>query len=194
MSNRIVILLCALMAAWIPSAALAQTLAPETEIRVRLTSSLSSRYNRKGDKISALVLSPAAFQGDMVEGVVKQAKSSGKVNKTSTLNFGFHTLFHQGNAILIRSQVRSFVNSRGAVGVDEEGQVIQHKRSTGKVVAATAVGAAIGTLLGGARGAALGAGAGLGASVLLVSVAVKGPAIRLAPGSELVLSISPVRE
>jgi hypothetical protein len=171
----------------------AQNIAPNTDVRVKLASAISSRTNQKGDKITAQVLSPDEFKGDIVEGQIREAKSSGKINKSSTLNFTFQTLYHGGAPIPIQSQVKSFTNSKGQANVDEEGQVIQRKGNTGKVAAATAAGAIIGALAGGAKGASIGAAAGAAASLILVSVAVKGPNITFDSGSELLLSVNPRR-
>src|SRR5436190_24325528 len=64
----------------------------DVAFRVQLTSGLSSRDNKKGDKISAIVLEPQEYKGATMEGTVDEAKSSGKVNKSSRLKFSFASL------------------------------------------------------------------------------------------------------
>jgi hypothetical protein len=173
----------------IPSGLFSQTIPQETHFRVRLVSGISTRNNVKGDRIAATVLMPEEFKGSLMEGVIQESKSSGKVNKTSTLRFTFNTLVHQGKTIPVRADVVSFYNSKGQQNVDEEGQVVEKSRGTGKAVAATAIAAGIGALIGGGKGAVIGAGAGLAAGILLVSVAVKGPNVSFDTNSEFDLSV-----
>jgi hypothetical protein len=174
-----------LVASWV----YCQTIPQEKLFRVRLVAGISTRNNVKGDKIAAIVLLPDEFKGDLMEGVVHESKSSGKINKESALKFSFHTLHHRGETIPIRANVVSFYNSKGQKDVDEEGQIVQRSRGVGKAVATSALGAALGAAVGGARGAAIGAGAGLAAGLLIVSVAVKGPNISFDTNSELELSV-----
>src|SRR5260221_7596243 len=157
----------------------------DVDFRVKLTSSLSSRENKKGDKISAIVLSPDAFKGATLEGTVEEAKSSGKVNKSSTLRFSFHSLVLPGNEqVAVQTHVKSYKNSKGKEGVDEEGNIVEKSGNLGKVGIGTAAGAGIGALIGGGKGAAIGAGVGAAATVLVVAVGVKGPNVHFAAGSE----------
>jgi len=167
----------------------AQTIAPDTELRVKLLSPLSTETNRKGDKITAQVVAPQEFQGDMVEGTVKESKSGGKISGKSVLNFSFQTLHHQGKTIPVEAQVKSFANSKGKQNVDEEGRIIEKKSNVGKAAVATGVGALIGGIAGGAKGAAIGAGVGAAGSLIFIEVAAKGANVTFAPGSEFVLSV-----
>lgn len=182
--------LCSL--SWMLLAALplgAQTIPSETEFRVKLLVPLSTQTNRKGDKITAQVLAPEQFKGDIVEGEVKESKSGGKIKGTSVLNFSFHTLNHAGNTVPIDAQVKSFTNSKGVQDADEEGRVVQKKNNLGKAAVATGVGALIGAIAGGAKGAAIGAGVGAAASLVFIQMTVKGANVSFAPGSEFVLSV-----
>lgn len=167
----------------------AQTIAPDTEFRVKLLSPLSTETNRKGDKITAQAITPDMFKGDIVEGEVKESKSGGKVRGKSVLNFSFQTLNHGGKAIPIEAQVVSFQNSKGNQNVDEEGRIIEKKSNVGKAAAATGIGALIGGIAGGARGAAIGAGVGAAGSLIFIQVATQGPNLSFAPGSEFTLSV-----
>jgi len=87
--------------------------AQEIELQVELTKPVGTDISRKGDPISAKVLSPAALQGDTVEGKITDSKSSGKMKGQSTLRFTFETLKHGSETIPISSQVRSISNSKG---------------------------------------------------------------------------------
>lgn len=174
----------------VPASFLAgQTIPPNTNMTVKLLGPLSTKTNRVGDKISAQVVAPPAFKGDMVGGEVKRVKNGGKIHGKSVLNFTFETLYQHGQTIPIESTLLSVTNSRGQANVDEEGQVIKKKNSLGKVALGAALGAGLGALLGGGRGAAIGAGAGLAGSLIMVEMGTKGPSIDFAPGSEFVLSV-----
>ncbi|MFO0503794.1 MAG: hypothetical protein ACK527_16525 [Acidobacteriota bacterium] len=169
-------------------------LGKEVVFRVQLSTGLSSRENRKGDKISAIVIAPEAYKGAVLEGNVDEAKSSGKLNKSSTLRFSFSTLtLTNGDTVGVQTQVQGYKNSKGKEGQDEEGNLIEKRGNTGKVGLGTAIGAGLGALAGGVKGGAIGAGIGAAASVLVVSVGVKGPSVMFAPGSELTLLVTDVR-
>ncbi|MGA2326883.1 MAG: hypothetical protein ABSH05_11415 [Bryobacteraceae bacterium] len=167
----------------------AQTIQPDTEFRVKLLAPLSTETNRKGDKIASQVISPQEFEGDTVEGEVKESKSGGKIKGKSVLNFTYQTLNHGGQAIPIESQVKAFLNSKGQQNVDEEGRVIEKKNNLGKAAIATGAGALLGGAIGGGKGAAVGAGVGAAAAIVFIEVGTKGPNVTFAPGSVIVLSV-----
>jgi hypothetical protein len=175
-------------------AAFGQTIQPNTEFRVKLLGPLSTETNRKGDKITAQVLQPQEFAGAMMEGEVKESKSSGKIHGKSVLNFTFQSLIKDGTTIPVNSEVKSFVNSKGKANVDEEGRIVEKKSNLGKAAVGTGVGALIGGIAGGAKGAAIGAGVGAAASLIVIQAAAKGANITFAPGSEIVLSVQDRRE
>jgi hypothetical protein len=167
----------------------AQTIQPDTEFRVKLLAPLSTETNRKGDKITAQVIGPQEFEGDMVEGLVKESKSGGKIKGKSVLNFSYQTLSHGGQEIPIESQVKAILNSKGEQNVDEEGRVIEKKNNLGKAAIATGAGALLGAAIGGGRGAAVGAGVGAAAAIVFIEVGTKGANVSFAPGSVIVLSV-----
>jgi len=173
----------------------AQQVQPKTDFTVKLLAPLSTETARKGDKITAQVVSPAGFAGAIMEGEVKESKSGNKFKGKSTLLFTFHSLAPKtGDAIPVSSDVKGFINSKGQQNVDEEGAVIEKKNNLGKMAAATGVGALIGGLAGGGKGAAIGAGVGAGAALVMIQVGAKAPNIRFDPGAEILLSVSPRRE
>jgi hypothetical protein len=189
MKIRACFVLAALPALYPRVAASADLIEPNTEFHVKLLAPLSTETNRKGDQITAQVVSPEKFQGDMVEGEVKESKSGGKIKGKSVLNFTFQTLIHHEQSIPIESQVRSLTNSKGQQNVDEEGRVIQKKNNLGKAAVGTGLGALVGAIAGGAKGAAIGAGVGAAASIVLIEVGTKGANVSFAPGSIIVLSV-----
>ncbi len=161
----------------------------DTDFRIRLLSPMNTQTSRKGDKVTAQVVDPDAFSGDILEGTVRNSKSGGKVNGKSVLNFTFETLHHGRLSMAVRANVKQVANSRGQRNVDEEGQIVQKKSNIGKVAAATALGALIGGLAAGGKGAAIGAGVGVAASLILIEMTAQGANVSFAPGSEFIVGI-----
>jgi hypothetical protein len=189
--------LCAPLAAWLaiaPAPVHAQQSSP-IHIVVRLTARVAASSAKKGDSITASVVAPPNLKGDIVEGRIADAKSSGAANKESRLKLQFQRLAHQGRWIPINAEVTGFRNSAGQADVDEEGNVIRRSNGLGKMALLTAIaaggGAAIGAANGNAaRGAEVGALAGAAAGILLFTVGTKAPDIRFDAGSELDLQVS----
>lgn len=164
-------------------------------MKVKLTAPVSTETNQKGDRISAIVVEPAAFRGAVMEGEIRESKSGNKFKGKSTLLFAFQTLnLKDGTQVPVSSDVKSFTNSKGQQNTDEEGFLIEKKNNLGKMAVASGIGALIGGLAAGGKGAAIGAGVGAGAALILVQFGAKAPNIRLDPGSEIVLNVSPRRE
>jgi hypothetical protein len=170
-------------------ALLPQTIPSETEFRAKLLGPLNTQTSRKGDAVTAQVISPQAFQGGILEGKVQESKSGGKVKGTSVLNFSFDKLNHNGKVIPVQSSIKGVVNSKGVQNADEEGRVVKKKNNLGKMAIATGLGAAIGAAVGGGKGAAIGAGAGAAAGLIFIEVGVEGANVSFAPGSEFILAV-----
>ena len=156
---------------------------PATPFRVQLTQPLSTKANRKGDKVVEQVLLPENFKGDILQGEVKDCKSSGDFSKESVLNFGFNELYHQGKVISVRAEITKFYNSKGKENVDDEGRIISKKNELGKAALIGALGAGVGAAAGGAKGAAIGAGAGAAVGLLFAKFGAKAPNISFDSGS-----------
>jgi len=169
--------------------AFSQDLKNETDFRVKLLGPISTETNQKGDKITAQVLAPPTYKGDIMEGEIREAKSGGKIKSKSVLNFQFDTLHHGGKDVKVQSSVKAMYNSKGKENVDEEGRVISKKNNLGKAAAGTAGGAVLGGILGGAKGAAIGAGVGAAASLVLIQVAAEGANVKFDAGSEFDLAV-----
>ncbi len=196
LSWRVVLLAAAalLLLPWAAPAA-APEIAKDTEMKVRLTAPVSTATNQKGDKITAMVVDPAPFRGAVMEGEIRESKSGNKFKGKSTLLFAFQTLvLPDGTQVPVTSDVKSFTNSKGQQNTDEEGFLVEKKNNLGKMAVASGVGALIGGLAAGGKGAAIGAGVGAGAALILVQFGAQAPNIRLDPGSEIVLNVSPRRE
>ncbi len=163
-------------------------LAQDIDIQAELTAPLGTDISRKGDTVSARVLTPPALQGDIVEGKVRESKSGNKLTGQSVLSFSFDTLRHGGQAVPIAADVKSIVNSKGQTDVDEEGRVVRRSSNLAKAAAGTGAGALIGGLAGGGKGAVIGAVGGAAVSLIVIDVAAEGPTIRFAAGSMVMLS------
>jgi OmpA-OmpF porin, OOP family len=161
--------------------------AQEIQVQVELMNTLGSGTSKKGDLVSARVISPAGLQGDIIEGKVTNSDAGSGLRGKSVLRFSFETLRHAGQAVPISSQVQSVANSKGQADVDEEGYVIRKSNNLAKVAGATGAGALVGGLIGGGKGAAIGAVSGAAISIVWIDVASDGPSIRLAPGSKVTL-------
>ncbi len=159
------------------------------EFVVKLLSPLSTETSRKGDKVTAQVVSPSQYRGAYMEGTVKESRSGGKIKGKSVLNFSFETLNLKSRQIPVSSSVKSVVNSKGKQNVDEEGRVVEKKNNLGKAAVATGVGALIGGIAGGGKGAAIGAGVGAAASLILIEVPGQGANVAFAPGRQFVLAV-----
>jgi hypothetical protein len=129
-----------------------------------------------------------------MDGVVTKAGRSGFIPgmRKAELLFTFHTLrCPNGMSRAIDSKVVSISNSRGQVGIDEEGQKVQSNDAAKKIFLATAGGAVIGAITGHSKGAAAkGAVAGAGVGVMLTSLSGKGKVMTFGPGSTLALQVS----
>ncbi len=161
----------------------------ETEFRVKLLSQISTDTSKKGDKITAQVVSPEQFASCFMEGEIRASKSGkGK----SALSFYFDTLETADHAAKthVQSAIKYMVNSKGKANVDEEGNVIKKSNNLGKAAVATGVGALIGALAAGGKGAAIGAGVGAAAALVFIEFhGTSSTRITFAPGSEFVMSV-----
>ena len=158
--------------------------AQDVELQVELMNGIGTGSSHKGDLVSARVLSPAALQGDIVEGKVGKVEQGGG---KAVLTFAFETLRHAGQAVPISSEIRSIANSKGQADVDENGIPIRGSRSQAKPSGVARAGGAIGGMLGGKKGAAVGAASRTAEAILSIDLASDGPSLTLAPGSRITL-------
>lgn len=91
--------------------------------RVRLLAPLSTGFSRKGDMVSTRVLAPAAFQGAILEGVIRDLKAGGDSAGASSIQFDFLTLDAGDKALPVSAALVDALNSRGEPGVDDKGSV-----------------------------------------------------------------------
>jgi OOP family OmpA-OmpF porin len=173
---------------WLPLLFAGYLQAQSIDLQAELMNQIGTDTSRKGDLISARVLIPAQFQGDIIEGKINESQSGAKLGGKSSFSFSFTTLRHGGAAIPIKSQLKSVVNSKGKTDVDEEGRMV--RRGTGNVAKAaggTGAGALVGGIVGGGKGAAIGAVVGAAASIALIEMAADAPNIRFSPGTRFTI-------
>jgi outer membrane lipoprotein SlyB len=171
------------------------------KLSLELLSALSTATNKKDDKFSCKVLSPAELAGAVVEGHVRKAKRSGKEKGKSEMDLAFDTItLPDGRAGKINAQITEVfdVVDAGDQGrADKEGTVKAKstvKRDALKIGAGTAIGAAIGGLLGGGTGALI--GGAIGASIASATVlATSGPDLEFKQGTQFTVIVnSPTRQ
>ncbi len=136
------------------SLVLAQSIPSGTTIKVRNTSTISSKTAHAGDKWSGTLASDVrtnerviARRGDPVEGTITDAESSGRLSKPGTLTLVVNSV--NGQSVT----TNAWTTEGGS----------HKKRNIGSIGGGSALGAVIGGIAGGGKGAAIGAGAGAGA-------------------------------
>jgi hypothetical protein len=134
--------------------------------RVRLLAPLSTSFNRKGDMVSARVLEPAAFQGAILEGVIRELKAGGDSARASSIQFDFVTLHAGDKALHVSAALVEVMNSRREPGVDDEGAALES--GGGKLLGVFSHG-----------------------SSTTVRLAARSAHLLFAPGSEFVLRLQP---
>ena len=138
-----------------------------TELRVRLTSTLSTKTNHQGDRFTATVLEPRAYEGATVEGHIAKLERSGRLTGRTEISLAFDTItLRDGRTAPLRGQVEKVYASESVKSVDEEGNIETSSRSTDTQIrgaGGAVLGAIIGGIAGGGKGAAIGAIAGAGA-------------------------------
>ena len=161
-----------------------------TEMKMRLTSSINTKSNRDGDPFTAVVLDPGDYADGTVEGHIAALKRSGKATGKTELSLAFDTLrLRDGRTFRLAGQVVRVYESETVRTVDEEGNVQSGSRTKDTAtrgVGGAAIGAIIGAIAGGGKGAAIGAiiGAGAGAG----SVYIQGDRdLILDPGTEILI-------
>lgn len=154
----------------------------DVALRVRLLAPLSTKLSRKGDLVSASVVEPAAYEGGILEGDVREIKG-GPSQKTATVQFQFHTLHLSGKAVQLSVAILNVGNSKQELGLDEEGAQLESDKgalATGKL---SSLGSALGRLhLGGGKSTSGGSGS--------FRLQTHSPQLSLAVGSEMVVQVN----
>ncbi|MFN7931488.1 MAG: hypothetical protein U0Y68_26875 [Blastocatellia bacterium] len=160
---------------------------PDTSVRLRLDTPISTKTNQEGDKFTAFLVEPLEFEGATIEGHIAKLKRSGKLTGQTELALEFDRIvFKDGTASDFRAQVERVYANEKVKTIDEEGNVQSGdttKDTTIRSAGGAAIGAIIGAIGGGGKGAAI--GAILGATVGAGSVYIQGKDLILDPGTEI---------
>ena len=161
-----------------------------TQLNLRLTSRIDSKQNRVGDRFTAEVTTPGAYEGATVEGHIEKLNPSGKVSGRTEMALAFDSIrLPDGRSADLTASLEKIVESETVKEVDEEGNVktgSRTKESQTRGAIGGAAGAIIGGIAGGVKGAVLGAIIGGAAGVGTVYIEGNKELI-LDPGTELVI-------
>jgi len=167
------------------------------EMKIRLSTQISTKTNKEGDKFTAVVLDPSDFADAIIEGHIAKLNQSGKATGKTELALAFDSIrLRDGRSSRFAAQVEKVYQSETVKTVDEEGNVETSSRTKDTAtrgIGGAALGAIIGGIAGGGKGAAIGAaiGAGVGAGSVFIQ---GGKELILDPGTEILIrSAAPAR-
>ncbi len=167
------------------------------QMKIRLSTEISTKTNREGDKFTAVVLDPSDYAEAVIEGHISALNKSGKATGKTEMSLAFDTIrLRDGSGSRFAGQVERVYQSETVKTVDEEGNVETSSRTKDtatRSIGGGALGAIIGGIAGGGKGAAIGAiiGAGVGAGSVYVQ---GGKELVLEPGTEILIrSAAPAR-
>lgn len=162
----------------------------DTKMRIQLTSEISTKTARVGDRFTATVTSPDPYVNAVVEGHVSSINNSGRVSGKTEMSLTFDSItLEDGRKGPLTADLERIVESDSVKTIDEEGNIQSGSRTSdsqkrGGIGAAA--GAVIGGIAGGIKGAILGAVIGGGAGV--ATVAIEGSKdLILGTGTEMVI-------
>ncbi len=160
------------------------------QLRIRLTSLLSTKTNREGDQFTARVVSPSAYVNATIVGHIARISHSGKATGKTEMLLAFDEItMPDGRSAPFEAQVEKVYDGATVKTVDEEGNVqtgSRTKDTATRGAGGAALGAIIGGIAGGGKGAAIGAvlGGAAGAGSVYVQ---SGKDIIFEPGTEMMI-------
>jgi hypothetical protein len=162
----------------------------DTELRLKLNSAIDTRTARRGDRFTAMVLSPSDYEGSTIEGHIANIQRSSRVSGKTQLGLAFDKIvFPDETRRPIDAQLEKVIRTEAVKKVDEEGNVESENRTTEsekRGAIGAAAGAIIGGIAGGGKGALIGILLGGAAGVGTVYVEGNNDLI-LDTGAELVI-------
>jgi outer membrane lipoprotein SlyB len=168
----------------------------DTEIRLKLTSPIDTRTSHIGDKFTAEVISPAAYESATIYGHISALEHSGRVSGKTTVSLAFDSITLQdGRSAHLDAQLIKIYESQAVKKVDEEGHVETADRTRDSEVRG-AIGAAAGAVIGGIAGGGRGAFVGLilGGAAGVGTVYVEGSKdLILDRGTEMLIRVEQTR-
>jgi hypothetical protein len=171
-----------------------------TELRVRLTTSLSTKASENGDPWEGTVIEPLFAEGhevvpanSRVAGHITYLQPAGRATGKGELRLVAETIStHEGTFIIVATLENADAGKGGKLKDSEgtiEGPGKDEKGTAKEVGIGAAGGAAIGALAHGGSGALFGAGIGVMAAAIH-SIAKKHQGVVLGPGTELTFVLS----
>jgi hypothetical protein len=168
-----------------------------TELRVRLSSPISTKTGRVGDTFKATVVEPSTYETAIVEGHIATLNRSGRVSGKTEVGLAFDSVTtSDGRFARIDGELVRIYESETVKRVDEEGRVETGSRTRDSQVRG-GVGAVAGAILGGIVGGGKGALIGLivGGAAGVGTVYVEGNKdLVLDPGTEMIVRVASSRE
>lgn len=167
------------------------------EMKIRLSTQISTKTNKEGDRFTAVVLDPSDYADAIIEGHIAKLNRSGKATGKTELALAFDSIqLRGGRSGRFAAQVEKVYQTETVKTVDEEGNVETSSRTKDTAtrgVGGAALGAIIGGIAGGGKGAAIGAAIGGGVGVGSVFIQ-GGKELILEPGTEILIrSASPAQ-
>ena len=163
-----------------------------TNLKVRLEDTLSSKNSRVGDRFTATALDPVRFNEATVTGHISSIQKSGKIKGRTSMNLAFDSIrLSDGHSGTLHGYVTHVYGSDSGTA-DNEGGIESGSRTKQTVkrgAIGAGAGAVLGAIVGGGKGAAIGlliGGAG-GAG----SLAVQGSKeLKLESGTEMLVRVT----
>ena len=161
-----------------------------TELRIRLSTPISTKDGRVGDTFKATVVSPSTYEMATVEGHISTLNKSGRVSGKTEVALAFDTLtMDDGRSTRIDADLMKVYETETVKKVDEEGHIETGSRTKDSEVrggVGAVAGAVIGGIVGGGKGAVI--GAILGGAAGVGSIYVEGNKdLILDTGTEMVI-------
>lgn len=161
-----------------------------TELRIRLSTPISTKDGRVGDTFKATVVSPSTYEMATVEGHISTLNKSGRVSGKTEVALAFDTLtMDDGRSTRIDADLVKIYETETVKKVDEEGRIETGSRTKDSEVrggVGAVAGAVIGGIVGGGKGAVI--GAILGGAAGVGSIYVEGNKdLILDSGTEMVI-------
>ena len=168
-----------------------------TELRIRLSSPISTKTGRVGDTFKATVVQPSTFESATVEGHIATLNKSGRVTGRTEVGLAFDSVStSDGKFARIDGELVRVYESESVKRVDEEGRIETGSRTRDSQVrggVGAVAGAIIGGIVGGGKGALIGVLAGGAAGVGTVYVDGNKDLV-LDAGTEMVVRVASSRQ
>lgn len=168
-----------------------------TELRIRLSSSVSTKTGRVGDTFTATVVQPSTYESATVEGHIATLNKSGRVSGKTEVGLAFDSVTtSDGRMARIDGELVRVYESESVKRVDEEGRIETGSRTRDSEVrggVGAVAGAILGGIVGGGKGALIGLIVGGAAGVGTVYVDGNKDLV-LDPGTEMVIRVASSRE